>query len=134
MQRERLVDPRVLTYGRPHAERDGQAPRHDRGRAGEQQRVAEAFPDHREDRLMARERLAEVEVEEQVLAGRDRTGRTTADRGRSRRRMASIVADEMAGFSAIWFRKSPGASCSSRNVSAEIPRSSGMICRNRRMT
>jgi hypothetical protein len=46
--------------------------------------------------------------------------------------MASMVAGEMAGFSAIWFRKSPGASCSRMKVSAEIPNSSGIICTKRR--
>src|SRR5215831_5363926 len=46
--------------------------------------------------------------------------------------MASSTAGETCGLSAIVAKKSPGASCSSRNVSAEIPRRSGIVCSSRR--
>src|SRR5262245_54009932 len=48
-------------------------------------------------------------------------------------RMASSVEAEICGFSAMVERKSPGASWISRNVSAEIPNSSGIVCSNRRV-
>src|SRR5205809_576174 len=48
-------------------------------------------------------------------------------------RIASSVSTEIAGFSAMVLRKSPGASWSSRKVSAEIPSSSGNTCSSRRI-
>jgi hypothetical protein len=48
--------------------------------------------------------------------------------------MASMVWAEIPGFSAIWLRKSPGASCKRRNVISEMPNSRGMVCSTRRST
>jgi len=45
-----------------------------------------------------------------------------------------MVSAEIAGFSAMVLRKSPGARYSSRKVSAEIPSSSGTIWSRRRRT
>src|SRR6266849_1083931 len=47
-------------------------------------------------------------------------------------RIASSVSTEIAGFSAMVLRKSPGASWSSRNVSADMPSRSGKTCSRRR--
>ena len=66
-ERQRPIDPRVLPHRRQHPERDGQPPGDERRRDGEQQRVGEPFAEHVEHRLMARERLAEVEVQDDVL-------------------------------------------------------------------
>src|SRR2546426_10699792 len=47
-------------------------------------------------------------------------------------RIASMVSREICGFSTMVLRKSPGASCRSRNVSAEIPSRRGIVCSRRR--
>ena len=65
-KRQRAVDPRVLPHGGEHAERNRERPRDERGRTGQHQRVGEAVAQHVEHRLVARKRLPEVEMEDDV--------------------------------------------------------------------
>ena len=62
-----LVDPRVLPHRRPHAERDREPQVTSAAAPASSSVLREARAQHREHRLVARERLAEVEVEEDVL-------------------------------------------------------------------
>jgi hypothetical protein len=66
-EREGAIDPRVLLHRGEHAERHRQAPRHQCSGRGQQKRVGKPFAQDIEYRLVARKRLAEVEMQHHVL-------------------------------------------------------------------